>query len=142
VKDLEVATRLAPELGDAWFFFANVLGRAERFDEALAAYTKLNTLEPESLDGWLDHSDLLLRLKGPYSALKKLQEGEMVHKLNSRYKYRMASYLLQEGLMQQGLLELEEALMADHAGHEQLFEHYPEAAQLPQVMHLLDLYRK
>jgi tetratricopeptide (TPR) repeat protein len=142
VRDLEVATRLAPDLGDAWFFYANVLGRAERFDEALAAYTKLNTLEPESLDGWLDHSDLLLRLKGPYAAMKKLQEGELVHKLNSRYKYRMSSYLLQEGLLQQGLLELEEALMADHSGHEQLFDHYPEAAQLPQVMHLLDLYRK
>lgn len=142
VKDLEVAIRHSPEHGDGWFFYANILSRAERYDEALAAYTKLNALEPESLDGWLEHSDLLLRVKGAHAAIKKLQEGEMVHKLNSRYRYRMVSYLLQNGMLQQGLLEFEEALMADHAGHDQLFEHYPDAVKLPQLVHLLELYRK
>jgi hypothetical protein len=39
-------------------------------------------------------------------------------------------------------LELEEALMADHAGHDQLLTHYPEALQMPQVIHLLELYRR
>ena len=39
-------------------------------------------------------------------------------------------------------LELEEALMADHASHTELLEHYPEAAHLPQVLHLLELYRR
>lgn len=142
VRDLEVATRLAPDLGDAWFFYANVLARAKREKEALVAYKRLNSIEPENLDGWLDHSDLLLQLKGALPALAKLEEGEMVHKLSGKYKYRRASYLLQAGLIQQGLLELEEALMTDHSGHQQLFDHYPEAAQLPQVIHLLDLYRK
>ena len=75
--------------------------------------------------------------------LKKLREGEQVHKLNGRYRYRMVSYLLRTGHQQQALLELEEALMADHAGHVQLLEHYPEAAmQMPQVIHLLELYRR
>lgn len=142
VKDLEVAVRLAPELGDAWFFYATALSRAERFEEALTAYERLNTLEPESLEGWLDHSDLLMHLKGPSAAWRKLREAEMVHKLKGRYRYRMVSYLLQDGLMQQGLLELEEALMADHAGHTELLEHFPAAAQMPQVIHLLELYRK
>lgn len=142
IKDLEIATRLAPEHGDAWFFYANSLARAEQYEKALAAYTKLNALEPESLDGWLEHSDVLLRVKGPNAALRKLREGEMVHKLDSRFRYRMVSYLLQEGLLQQGMLEMEEALMADHAGHTQLFQHYPEAVHLPQVIHLLELYRK
>jgi len=142
IKDLEVAVRLAPELGDAWFFYATALSRGERYEESLAAFEKLNSLEPESLEGWLDHSDLLLHLKGPHAAWRKLREAEMVHKLNSRYRYRMVSYLLQDGLLQQGLLELEEALMADHGGHVELLDHFPHAAQLPQVLHLLDLYRK
>ena len=142
IKDLEIATRLAPEHGDAWFFYATSLARAQRYEQALVAFTKLNVLEPESIDGWLDHSDLLLRLKGPNAALRKLREGEMVHKLNSRYRYRMASYLLQDGSLQQGLLELEEALMADHSGHTDFLEHYPLAATMPQVIHVLDLYKK
>jgi hypothetical protein len=54
----------------------------------------------------------------------------------------MVSYLLRAGLEQQALLELEEALMADHASHTLLLEHMPEAAAMPQVIHLLDLYRK
>jgi hypothetical protein len=66
----------------------------------------------------------------------------MVHKLNAKYKYRLVSYLLRAGREQQALLELEEALMLDHAEHTQLLEHYPEAAQLPQVLHLLELYRR
>lgn len=142
IKDLEVATRLAPEHGDAWFYLANALGRSDRYEEALAAYSKLNGLEPESLDGWLDHADLLMNLKGPEAALKKLREGESVHKLAGRFRYRMVSYMLRSGMEQQALLELEETLMADHEAHTNLLEHYPEAAQIPQVVHLLELYRK
>ncbi|MBK9289687.1 MAG: hypothetical protein IPN38_18965 [Flavobacteriales bacterium] len=54
----------------------------------------------------------------------------------------MVSYLLRLGDMQQALVELEEALMTDHSSHTLLLEHYPEAAQLPQVIHLLELYRR
>lgn len=142
VKDLEMAVKLAPEHGDAWYYYANGLGRAERFEEALNAYSRLNKLEPESLDGWLDHADLLLALKGPEMAAKKLREGEQVHKLTGRYRYRLVSYLLRAGSEQQALLELEEALIAEHADHVQLLEHYPEAASMPQVIHLLDLYKQ
>ena len=142
VKDLETGVKLAPDHGDAWFYFANALGRAQRYEDSLQAYARLNTLEPESLDGWMDHADLLLSVKGADAALKKLREGEQVHKLNPRYRYRMVSYLLRNGLEQQALLELEEALMADHALHVQLLEHYPEAASMPQVKHLLELYKQ
>jgi tetratricopeptide (TPR) repeat protein len=142
VADLEMATRIAPENPDAWYYYANALGRSEKYDEALAAYAKLNLMEPQSLEGWMDHADLLLHVKGPEAALKKFREGEMVHKLNPKYKYRLASYLLRAGREQQALLELEEALMADHAAHTTLLEHYPEAAKLPQVLHLLELYRR
>lgn len=142
VKDLQMAVQLSPENGDAHFFLANTLGRMARYEEALAIYTKLNTMEPESLDAWLDHADLLLEVKGPEVALRKLKEGELVHKLNPRYRYRIVSYLLRAGRSQEGLLELEEALMADHSAHDQLLAHYPEALHLPQVVHLLELYRR
>jgi hypothetical protein len=99
-------------------------------------------MEPESLDAWLDHADLLLEVKGPDMALRKLKEGELVHKLDPRFRYRMVSYLLRTGRLQEALLELEEALVADHAAHEQLIAHYPEALHLPQVAHLLELYRR
>jgi len=140
VKDLETAVRLAPDSGDAWYYYANALGRNERYEESLSAYTRLNTLDAGNLDGWLDHADLLLGLKSPEAAMLKLREGDQVHRMNPRYRYRLASYLLRAGQQQQGLLELEEALMADHAGHVQFLEHYPEAAAMPQVTHLLGLY--
>ncbi|MBK9177886.1 MAG: tetratricopeptide repeat protein [Flavobacteriales bacterium] len=142
IRDLEVAVRLQPENSDAWFYYANALGRGGRPEEALAAYAHLNQLDPGSLDGWMDHADLLLGLKGPEAALKKLREGEQVHRLSPRYKYRVASYLLRCGQEQQALLELEEALMADHPGHQQLLDHYPESAAMPQVIHLLELYKQ
>ncbi len=142
LRDLENAVKLAPEHGDGWFYLANVLARLDRPAEAFEAYSQLNKLEPENLEGWMEHADLLMRMKGPEVAVKKLREGEQVHKLTGKYRYRLASYLLQAGQQQQGLLELEEALMADHTGHSQLLEHFPEAAQLPQVIHLLELYRR
>lgn len=140
IKDLETAVRLAPSSSDAWYYYANALGRSGRYDDSRAAYARLNGLEPENLDGWLDHADLLLAVKGPEAALGKLREGAQVHRLNPRYRYRLASYLLRTGAEQQGLLELEEALMADHAAHTHFLEHYPEAAAMPQVIHLLGLY--
>ena len=142
VKDLEQAVRLAPDHADGWYYLANALGRRGAYEEALAAYSKLNVLDPAYLDGWLDHSDLLLQIKGPESALAKLREGEIVHKLAPRYRYRLVSYLLRAGRVQQALLELEDALMTDHGGHKDLLEHYPEAGRMPQVVHLLDLYRR
>ncbi|HRH37619.1 MAG TPA: tetratricopeptide repeat protein [Flavobacteriales bacterium] len=141
VKDLAQAVKLAPDHGDAWFYYANGLARDRQYEASLAAYMKLNTVEPENLDGWLDHADLLLSVKSPEAALRKLREGEQVHKLNARYKYRLASYLLRSGAEQQALLELEEALMTDHSAHDQFLLHYPEAANMPQVIHLLELYK-
>ncbi len=142
IRDLENATRIAPDNPDSWYYYANALARSERFADALLSYTRLNIIEPASLEGWMDHADLLMQLKGPEAALAKFREGEMVHKLNPKYKYRLASYLLRCGKEQQALLELEEALSADFADHTQFMEHYPEGATLPQVMHLVELYRK
>lgn len=142
VRDLENATRIAPDNPDPWYYYANALARSERYDEAFAAFDRLHTVEPGSLDGWNDHADLLLKMKGPDAALAKYREGEMVHKIDPRYKYRLASYLFQAGREQQALGELEDALNADHAAHTTLLQHFPAAANMPQVLHLLDLYRK
>jgi len=136
------AVRISPENPDALYYYASVLVRAKQHKEALATYEKLNAMEPQNLDGWLDHADLLLDLKGAEAALTKFHEGAQVHKFNARFKYRMVSYLLRAGREQQALLELEEALMADYAAHVQLLEHWPEAAKIPQVIHLLELYRR
>lgn len=142
VTSLQHAVRISPDHPDALYYYAAALARAERYGEAFAVYEKLNLTEPQNLDGWLDHADLLLELKGPEAALSKFHEGAQVHKFNSTFRYRMVSYLLRAGREQQALLELEEVLMADHAGHIQLLEHWPEAAKLPQITHLLELYRR
>ncbi len=140
--DLEQALKLSPDHGDALFYYATTLGHAGMHEECLLAFARLNTLEPENMEGWMDHADRLLEWKGPESALRKLQEGEQVHKLAPRYRYRMVSLLLQAGREQQALIALEEALTVDHAAHVQLMEHFPAAAQMPQVAHLIDLYRR
>ncbi|MCB0790572.1 MAG: tetratricopeptide repeat protein [Flavobacteriales bacterium] len=142
LADLEQAVHVAPDHGDALYYQANILGRAGRYEESLRAYERLNTQEPENLDGWLDHADLLLVVKGPDAALRKLREGELVHKLDPRYRFRTVSYLLRDGKLQEALLQLEEALMADHPAHQGLLDHYPEAADIPQVLHLIQLYRQ
>jgi hypothetical protein len=56
-----------------WYYYASALGpqRTVRM-EAFACYEKLNTMEPQSLDGWLDHADLLMQLKGPEAALPEV----------------------------------------------------------------------
>ncbi len=142
IKDLEVATRLAPDNSDGWHCLAQALAHAERFPEATAAYERVHRLEPQNLDAWMDHADLLAAIKGPPAGLRKMQEAEQVHTLDPRFKYRMAVHLLRSGHMQRGLLLLEEALMTDHAGHARFLDACPEATAIPQVLHLLELYRK
>jgi tetratricopeptide (TPR) repeat protein len=140
--DLLAAVRLAPENADARFFLAAALARARRYDEALAQYSELNRMEPGSLDGWMEHADLLLEVKGPDAALAKLRECAPVHKLTPAFRYRMVGLLLRTGRQQQAFHELEEALLEDYAGHELLLRLYPETAAMPQVVHLLELHRK
>ncbi len=140
--DLEHAVRIGSDNADAWYYYANVLGRAGRYEAALSAYERINTMEPQNLEGWMDHADLLLHVKSPEAALHKFMEGEQVHRLNVRYQYRLAGHLLRNGRLQQALLLLERALTTDHAAHVQLLEHMPEALNMPQVMHLVELYRK
>lgn len=142
VVALRQAVIVSPEHPDALYYYASALARAKDHGKALEVFAKLNGVEPQSLDGWLDHAELLHGLKGPEAAAAKLQEGAQVHRLNVRWKYRLVSYLLQCGREQQALLELEEALTADHAAHTQLLEHWPQAAEMPQVVHLLQLYRR
>ncbi len=139
---LQHAVRLSPEHPDALYYYANVLARSKRYDEALAQYTLLNRIEPQNLDGWMEHADLLLELKGPDAALAKFTEAAQVHQLAEPFKYRLVSYLLRAGKDQEALLALEEALSAHFAGHEQLLAHYPEAARMPQITHLIELYRR
>lgn len=140
--DLEHAVRIGNENADAWYYYANALARAQRYETAFAAFERLHHLEPQYLEAWLDHSELLHRLKGPQAALEKLREGHQVHRLNARYQYRSVAYLFANGQVQQGLLELEQALTNDHVAHTALLEYMPDVAHMPQVMHLVDLYRK
>lgn len=142
LRSLQQALLLSPEHPDALYYYALVLARANRSQEALDHFDKLHVVEPQNLDGWMDHADLLLSMKDAPAALAKFQEAGQVHKLDPRYRYRLVSYLLQAGREQQALLELEEALTADHAGHRQLLTHWPEASKMPQVMHLIELYRR
>jgi tetratricopeptide (TPR) repeat protein len=142
VKDLTIAVRLAPENGDAAYFLAGAMARAGHTAEALEAFARTNALEPQHLDAWLDHADLLMHAKDAEAALQKLREAAVVHKLDARFRYRLAEALLRTGREQEGLLELEEALMTDHAAHVHFLEHFPEATALPQVVHLLELYRR
>ncbi|MCI1753502.1 MAG: tetratricopeptide repeat protein [Flavobacteriales bacterium] len=146
VKEAVVALRqaviISPENPDALYYYASALVRAKDYGTALLTFVKLNTVEPQSLDGWLDHADLLQELKGPEAAAAKLQEVAQVHRLNAIWKYRLVGYLLRCGREQQALLELEEALTTDHAAHVEMLERFPELAAMPQVMHLLELYRR
>lgn len=139
---LQHALRLSPDHPDALYYYALTLGRAGRAEEAFATFEKLHVLEPQNLDAWMDHADMLLELKDAEAALAKFKEAGQVHQLNAAFKYRLVSYLLRTGREQQALLELEEALTADHAAHTQLLNHWPDAAKLPQVMHLIELYRR
>src|SRR5690606_23796041 len=48
VTALQHAVRISPEHPDALYYFAAALARADRPDEALAAYEKLNRTEPQN----------------------------------------------------------------------------------------------
>lgn len=139
---LQQALRLDPDNTDALYYCASALARAGSTNRALAMYDKLNQLDPANLDAWMEHAQLIMELEGAERALEKFREAAQVHGLNARYIYRLASYLLQAGRQQEALVELEQALVTDHSLHSELLEHWPNAARMPQVLHLIELYRR
>jgi tetratricopeptide (TPR) repeat protein len=127
VVALRQAVIVSPEHPDALYYYASALARAKDHGKALEVFAKLNGVEPQSLDGWLDHAELLHGLKGPEAAAAKLQEGAQVHRLNVTLQICLPLGELPaadaDGMQQALLLNWKRPSRTDHAAHTQLLEH-------------------
>jgi len=138
INYLMKAVDLEPNNDSARTLLARVYVRGHQEDAAMIMYETVHQTAPENIDAWLEHSDLLLRSGLHQAAIDKLKEGERIHMVDVRYRYRMVSYLLQAGRDKEGLLLLADLLSTDPDKINMLFEHFPEVQHNKEVMDLID----
>lgn len=138
INYLQKAIELEPNNDSARTLLARVYVKARNDEAAMVMYETVHQTAPENLEAWLEHSDLLLQAGIHEAAINKLEEGARVHLNDTRYRYRMVSYLLQAGRTNEALLMLGELISTDAKDQHLLFEHFPEAQNISAVMDLID----
>lgn len=138
INYLVKAVDLEPSNDTARTLLARVYVRGHQEDAAMIMYETVHQTAPENIDAWLEHSDLLLKAGQFHEAIDKLKEGEQIHMMDVRYRYRMVSYLLQAGRDKEGLILLADLMNTDSDKTNLLFEHFPKAQYIKAVIDLID----
>jgi tetratricopeptide (TPR) repeat protein len=105
------------------------------------AYQLAIELEPFMVDYWLnwsllyfDNADYAMAYEVIKDAIEELPTEADLH-------YRACVYLLYDGKINQAISYLEEALILDYDGHEQLYDYFSNLETLKTIQKIIDNYR-
>ncbi len=137
--------RHATELDEGNTEYWYVLGEAyEKLDELKAAkecYEIVVSLEPENVEAWLDLSNLTRSLESHDKAIEIIKNGLDVNHRNGELLFRLVAYLLQSGKQESAKNELQNALDANFDAHEALFNYYPEARNINDILSIIETFK-
>ena len=124
------------------YLLGDVLKELGRLDECLSAYEKVHELEE-------NHEDILIDLALTHEALDQADEamnyycqGIQEQSHNASLIYTFVAFLLRKGDLINASFYLDHALKNFYKEKEELFRLYPDAKYHPQVVELLEYYKK
>ncbi len=122
MEQLEQAVRLHPELADAHFTLANLLGQAGRFEEAAASYRRVIEIDAKNSPARLGEATALTLAGRDAEAVQRLREG-ITATADPRLAHALARLLVstQDPAVRDGPLALEMTMRLFEA--ERSFEH-------------------
>lgn len=127
---------------DFWHIYAEALVHLEKWDEAEEAYKHVTRFFGDDEDGWIALAKVQAKTKGNEEAAKTLQSGkDIIHSVGD-IDLHLAKYLIGDGKMVQGLDILSNALSTNEANGKNFLTIFPEAIQIPNIAHLIDLHTK
>lgn len=121
--------------------YAEFLRDLGNYGEAEAVYEKLMDVYPDSLDVWLDASELYYRMDDYERATGTISEGIKHMPSFVELTYRLAGYLYLRGYIQEARRTFAQALETDFNKHKEFFTFFGELENDAQFVELINQYR-
>ncbi|MFT7612292.1 MAG: tetratricopeptide (TPR) repeat protein [Parvicellaceae bacterium] len=142
VQLLKVATEIDEKNHEYWYVLGEAYEKLEKYESAKDCYEIVISLEPTSINGWLDLSNVLTETDSLERAVEVIQEGLETNKDNDELMYRLVAYLLQSGRNESAKSQLQIALDKNFKAHDKLFNYYPEAQNINDVLSIIETFKK
>jgi tetratricopeptide (TPR) repeat protein len=126
--------------GECWFLLAKSAAKINYYQNAIDAYEKACSIEPEFASYWLSYAAYLSKKGMLNIAIHTLKKALAYHSDFSLIDYRIAAYSLETGDYKTAKKHLTKALKYEPENFMYLFLTYPDAAAIEWVTKLIAQY--
>jgi len=105
-------------------------------------FKKVIELDPDNIDAWLDYSDILYKKASPKEAASLLNKALSHNSNDEDLQYRLVAYQISVGDTKAARENLKKALKTNYQAHEKLFEFYPQARDITEIVDIIANYKK
>jgi len=140
-KFIEKAIRLEPDNSEYWYILAELLMKLNSMEEAVFAFKKVVELDPANIDAWIDYSNFLFDNNSKSKAIKEVERAIKNNSDQLDLQLRLVAMQISAGKLidaKKGLMHLQNA---QKSSCEKLFDIYPEAKNIPEIINVIKLYK-
>ncbi len=138
---LSKAVGMEPTNADFRYHLAETLARMNREEEAIEQYRASLNLDPEFVEARVELGNLLTDMGYEQEGIQLFRDGKKIHFDDPYFMYRFSGFLLEHGLNEEGLNNLQESLH-NNLNDLSIFEEYHgDLLLIPSVKAIIDQFR-
>ncbi len=140
-KFIEKAIKIDPDNSEYWYIFAELLSKLKNNKEAEVAFKKVVELDPGNVDAWIDYSNFLFDHSSKSKAIKEVERAIKKNNNEPDLQLRLVAMHISDGNISEaktGLVQLQDA---EKSSCEKLFEIYPDAKKIPEIINVINHYK-
>lgn len=142
IKFIKKALEKSPDNPEYLYIYAEILGKLGETEKAKEIFKKVVQLDPDNIEAWLDYSNILFQKSSPKDAAKLLKDAIALNGSQEDLQYRLVAYQISVGDNENAKINLRKALSENYSGHEKLFEFYPQAKNITEIVDIIADYKK
>lgn len=138
---LSKAVAMEPSNADFRYHLGETLARMNREEEGIEQYRTALSLDPEFIEARVELANILFDQGYEQEALQIFRDGKKIHAKDSYFMYRFSGFLLENGMSEEGMVNLQESLHQDQSEIGIFEEYHPDLLTIPRVKALIDQYK-
>lgn len=142
IKFIKKALDKDPENVEYLYIYAEILGKLGETEKSRETFKRVVELDPDNIEAWLDYSNMLFQKASPKDAAKLLKDAIALNGNQEDLQYRLVAYQISVGDNENAKINLRKALSTNYKGHEKLFEFYPQAKDITEIVDIIADYKK
>ncbi len=125
-----------------WYIYAELLQKIGSTDDADKAFKKVVELDPNNIDAWIDYSDFLYENNALKKALKTIRTAINNNAdENGDLHFRLIAMLIADNKLSEAKNKLHNLLQKDNKTVSRLYEIYPKANEIKEIVDIIALYK-